>query len=220
MMNNTFYFQIFVTQEQIEYANALVDYSIQYHPITDIFAHDPNGKARQREFRFTGTIGEVVFADTYGLPRPVRSFGAIDGQDFGQDFEMEINGENYAFDIKTMSRKSNVFRENYVLNLPKYQVDKNIKTDLYFCISIHIDNQGRLVASFIGTVSKQQLSQNKIGKLFVKGTRRVKDDGDSFIFQRDTYEVEFKDISSPMFFPNIEDLAGFKRLHILPAYKK
>ena len=126
MKTNEFYFQFKVSQEQINYANKLVDYSIENHPVSDIFSNDPGGKARQREFRFTGTLGEIVFADSYDLERPNKSFGAVDGQDYGQDFLLSLNGLELSFDIKTMGRKNNQFRENYVLNLPKYQMERNV----------------------------------------------------------------------------------------------
>ena len=77
-MEEKYVFQLAVSEEQKKYAYQLVDFSIEHHPVTDIFANDPDGKRRQREFRFTGTLGEVVFADAYGLARPTRSFGAID----------------------------------------------------------------------------------------------------------------------------------------------
>lgn len=68
------YFIIEVTAEQQAYAKSLVEYSIANHPVKDIFADDPDGKRRQFEFRYTGTLGEVVFADAYRLQRPsVRS---------------------------------------------------------------------------------------------------------------------------------------------------
>src|SRR5574344_198000 len=119
---NEYYFQIAVSREQKQYAIGLVDYSIEHHPVPDIFASDPDGKRRQREFRYTGSLGEVVFADAYELPRPTRSFGAIDGQDFGQDFILIINQKEYSIDVKSMHRKGNVFLENYVLNIPSYQI--------------------------------------------------------------------------------------------------
>lgn len=104
-MRNEFFFQIGISDEQVALAHKLVDYSIEHHPIPDIFTNDPQGKMRQREFRFTGTIGEIVFADAYGLPRPTRSFGAIDGQDFGQDFQLLIDGQLKSLDVKSMGRK-------------------------------------------------------------------------------------------------------------------
>lgn len=212
---NTFFFELEISAEQIEYANNLVDYSIENHPVLDIFANDPNGKERQREYRFTGSLGEVVFADTYRLPRPKRAFGAIGGQDFGQDFVLRVNGKEIVFDVKTMGRKHNQFRENYVLNLPKYQMDKNNKTDCYFCISIHSENK-KMIASFIGFVEKCKIENNLIGILYEKGTKRIKDDSDSFVFQRDTYEVDFKDLSDPFVSPRIKNMDGYKEKKILP----
>jgi hypothetical protein len=219
-MRNTFFFEIEITNEQIELAYKLVDYSIANHPVQDIFSNDPDGKKRQREFRFTGTIGEIVFADAYQLPRPTKSFGAIDGQDFGQDFELIIEEQPKSFDVKSMSRKNNVFRENYVLNLPAYQMKREtVVTDYYFCISIH-KNENQHIASFLGYVSKSEILEGKIGILYKAGTKRIKDDGGSFIFQRDTYEVDFKDISSPLLNAKIQAMPSFKQKTILPPFIK
>lgn len=215
-MRNEFYFQIEILPEQIDYANYLVDYSITHHPITDIFKNDPGGKLRQREFRFTGTISEIVFADAYNLSRPTRAFGAIDGQDYGQDFTFSPLGEIVTFDVKGMNRKNNFFRENYVLNLPGYQIHKTINlTDAYFCISIH--HFGSVFfATFVGWIDKGEILEGVIGNLFLRGAKRVKDDGSFFIFQRDTYEIEFKDINSPFLNDGIKKMKGFKIMHILP----
>lgn len=216
---NEFYFQIDVTDEQVEYANRIVDFSILNHPVTDIFANDPQGKERQREFRFTGSLGEIVFADTYQLSRPTRAFGAIDGQDYGMDFNLTINGKEISFDIKAMGRKNNNFRENYVLNLPKYQMEKDmVVTDCYFCISIHKE-LNKYIASFIGYIEKDLVYAGEVGILYKSGTRRIKDDGGSFIFQRDTYEVDFKDIKTPFLNTFIKSIKGFKQRNILPPYK-
>jgi hypothetical protein len=217
---NEFYFEIDVTDEQVKYANKIVEYSIKNHPVTDIFANDPQGKERQREYRFTGSLGEIVFADTYDLPRPLRAFGALDGQDYGTDFYLKIGGENISIDIKTMGRKNNNFRENYVLNLPKYQMEKDmVVTDYYFCISIHKENT-KYVASFIGYIEKDRVFSGEIGILYTAGTRRIKDDGGSFIFQRDTYEVDFKDIKSPFINESLKKINGFKIRRILPPFNK
>jgi hypothetical protein len=221
MKTNEFYFQFDVNQEQINYANDLVDYSIKNHPVNDIFSNDPGGKTRQREFRFTGTLGEVVFADAYNLTRPTKSFGALNGQDYGQDFILKLNNEDLSFDIKTMGRKNNQVRENYVLNLPKYQMDKDsVLTDYYYCISLHQDSTGKYVASFIGYVSKQDVETHKIGILYIAGTKRIKDDGGFFTFQRDTYEIDFKDITTPILNDKIRNFPNFRINQILPPFKK
>lgn len=220
-MINDFYFQFKVNNEQLKYAEELVEYSILNHPVSDIFSNDPNGKERQREFRLTGTLGEVVFADAYGLKRPSRSFGAIDGQDYGQDFLLEVQNKKMSFDVKTMGRKNNNFRENYVLNLPKYQMDKDsVITDYYFCISLHKNSSNNFMASFIGYVSKVEIMSSKLGILYKAGTKRIKDDGGFFIFQRDTYEVDFKDISTPFLNDKIRNFDDFQIKHIQPAFKK
>ena len=219
-MKNEFFFQIVITPEQIQLANQLVDYSLANHPITDIFSNDPNGEERKREFRFTGSLGEIVFADAYGLPRPTKSFGAIDGQDFGQDFVLLINGEPKSFDVKSMSRKNNNFRENYVLNLPAYQMRRTtVVTDYYFCVNIH-QSQDHYVASFLGYVSKHEIETGIIGILYKGGTKRTKDDGGYFTFQRDTYEVDFKDITSPFMNDTIERLPLYQRKKILQPFLK
>lgn len=219
-MQNQFFFQIEITDEQISLANQLVDYSIVNHPVKDIFSNDPNGKERQREFRFTGTLGEIVFADVYGLPRPSKSFGAIDGQDFGQDFTLRIDGVLKSFDVKTMSRKNNNFRTNYVLNLPAYQMRRvSVITDYYFCVNIH-KTEMVYIASFLGFVSKDEIETGTIGILYKSGTTRIKDDGGSFVFQRNTYEIDFKDITSPFLNDAIKKMKGFQVKKILPPFQK
>ncbi len=213
-------FQIAVTDEQKHYAIGLVDYSIANHPVTDIFANDPDGKKRQREFRYTGTLGEVVFADAYHLPRPTRSFGAIDGQDNGQDFLLDHHGEQYSIDVKSMHRKGNRFRGNYVLNIPAYQLYKEFSvTDYYFCISFH-NADNATYATFLGFIKKEDVLSGKIGDLFKEGTTRIREDNTEFIFHRDTYEIMFKHIDPPIVLDQIKNMAGFKRIDILPGYRE
>jgi hypothetical protein len=212
-------FQLLVSEEQKDYAMKLVDYSIANHPVTDIFAHDPDGKKRQREFRFTGTLGEVVFADAYNLPRPIRSFGAIDGQDYGQDFLLNLNANLYSIDVKSMHRKSNRFRANYVLNIPAYQMHKEFSmTDYYFCISFH-EKEKETYATFLGFIKKEDVIKGKIGDLFVNGTKRLREDNTYFIFMRDTYEIMFKHIEPPFVLERFKTIPGFTKINILPGYR-
>lgn len=216
-MDKGFYFQIAVTEEQKKFAIGLVDYSIKYHPVPDIYANDPDGKRRQREFRYTGTLGEVVFADTYELPRPTRSFGAIDGQDFGQDFILLVDNKECSIDVKSMHRKGNVFLANYVLNIPSYQIHKSIsKTEYYFCMSFH-EEDDVTYATFIGFIKKEDVLSGKIGDLFTQGTKRIREDKTSFVFMRDTYEIMFKHIAPPLLTDKIKEKKGYKELHLLPG---
>ena len=211
------YFQILVTDEQKEYAKQIVEYSIEHHPVTDIFANDPDGKKRQFEFRYTGSLGEIVFADAYDLERPTLSFGAIDGQDNGQDFLLAINNKELSIDVKTMHRKNNHFLENYVLNVPGYQLHKDFSlTDYYFCISLH-DQASETYATFLGLIKKSDVLNGTIGDLFVKGTKRIRQDNTFFIFQRDTYEIMFRHITPPIITEKIKKLPGYKELFLLPG---
>ena len=107
MCRNKFYFQISVSDEQKDYAKELVDYSLTNHPISNIW--DKEKKEQTQKLRFTGTLGEIIFADTYKLIRPTRSFGAIDGQDYGKDFQITFKDKTMNFDLKTMHRKTNNF---------------------------------------------------------------------------------------------------------------
>ena len=207
-MKNEFYFQILVTEEQKKYAQELVDYSLKNHPISNIW--DSKKKDQTANLRFTGTLGEIVFADTYKLNRPTRSFGAIDGQDFGKDFEIKFKEKSMNFDLKTMHRRSNKFYQNYVLNIPARNIKREDSiTDFYFCISLHeVDN--KTIASFLGYINKQDILENKIGILYKKGTVRTRADKTNFEFFEDTYEVFFKNITTPFTSPRIRKFKDFK----------
>jgi len=51
---NEFYFQIDVTDEQVDYANRIVDFSILNHPVTDIFANDHRVKSDNENLDLRG----------------------------------------------------------------------------------------------------------------------------------------------------------------------
>jgi hypothetical protein len=211
-MINDFYFSIEVTKEQIDIANELVEYSLKHHPITNIW--DSHKKDKTKDLRLTGTIGEIVFADLYSLQRPTRSFGAIDGQDYGKDFVIENNDAKMVFDIKTMHRKSNVFYKNFVLNIPSRNIHRGDSiTDYYNCISLS-ENNDKTIASIIGYLKKQDIIDNKIGILYKKGTKRIRKDGTSFTFFEDTYEVFFENIKSPIINSKITNNNTFKKLYL------
>ena len=211
------YFIIEVTAEQQAYAKSLVEYSIANHPVKDIFADDPDGKRRQFEFRYTGTLGEVVFADAYRLQRPTRSFGAVDGQDFGQDFLLDFDGTPVSIDVKSMHRKANQFMENYVLNIPAYQLHKSVSlTNYYFCINLN-EYLGKTFASFLGLVDKKDVIDGKVGDLFLAGTQRIRQDNTTFRFARDTYEIMFRHFIVPPVTPHIQAMPGFRHALLVPG---
>jgi hypothetical protein len=209
---NKFYFSVPVTEAQIEYAKQLVEYSIKHHPVPNIW--DQHKKEKTEKLRMTGTIGEIVFADLYELERPKRSFGAIDGQDYGKDFEMTIGKISGKFDIKTMHRKSNVFYKDYVLNIPARNINRpDSVTDYYYCISLHKENN-RTIASVIGYIKKEDIIKGDIGILYKKGTKRIRRDKTHFTFYEDTYEIYFKDIKEPVLTEKIKKIKNFNKLYL------
>jgi hypothetical protein len=172
------------------------------------------------EYRTTGTLGEVVFADAYGLPRPSRSFGAVDGQDYGRDFILNFGDSNCSVDIKTMSRRTCNFKDDYVFNIPYYQINKSeVITDYYYLITISNDYKNNKIASLIGYVSRDDVKNGTSGILYKKGEKRIKDNSDFFVFHEDTYEIKFKEVCSPLVNDIIRSLNGFCIKNIKPAKK-
>lgn len=206
-MDNKPYFTIQVTKEQKDYALRLVNYSIENHKVPDIYENHSSANGRKFDFRYTGTLGEVVFADMYNLKRPVRSFGAIDGQDNGVDFSFN-NG--VSVDIKTMSRGGLVLYEDYAANIDGYQVQNNKKkTDLIFCITIHKIEEEDTTASFIGYIKKQDILNGKVGKLYEKGSEMRRSDGTTFKYRNDVYAINLKEITPPKITPEVSSREGF-----------
>jgi hypothetical protein len=198
-------FSFEVTDEQLKYVKDLVEYSIVNHTVQDIF-----DKKFQYEYRTTGTLGEVAFADAYKLTRPQRSFGADDGQDMGKDFI--LNGK--VIDTKSMRRQSETFYGNYVLNIPSSQLNKKGSlTDLYCCMSISSSNGSWRVA-IIGFVDKNKILSKQVGVFYPKGSTRTKADKKTFIFHEDTYEVLFSEMTQPLITEEIKQLPGFKKITI------
>ncbi len=208
-MRHRAFFQIHATTEQVAFARQLVEYSMQHHRIPNIW--DGTGhQARTVELRFTGSLGEVLFADAYQLQRPSRSFGADDGQDWGKDFELFVDGVYKCFDVKTMRRKTNRFGRGYVLNIPASQLNRpGSLTDCYFHINLHEEAGGRFVGSFVGFVGKDEIRSGVVGQLFPSGASRIRADGTSFTFYTDTYEVNLADLHTPPLTDFIRGLPGF-----------
>lgn len=203
-------FQVVASDEQVRYASELVEYSLNNHTVPNVWDIDESKKEQTSFFRFVGTLGETVFADVYDIPRHKKSFGAVDGQDYGNDFVVKIDNVEYIIDLKSMHRKNDLFRGYYVLNIPSSQLNKaKSVTDLYYCLSIHKEGE-RYIVSFLGLIKKKEIIEGKIGKLYRAGTRRVRADNTTFTFLSDTYEVEFKDFIKPNITERIKDMKGFK----------
>ena len=100
------YIQISVSENQKILARELVEHSLAHHRVANIWDKHGRELSQTRLFRFTGSLGEIVFADAYHLARPTRSFGATDGQDWGQDFIIDSGEQVFSLDIKSMKRQS------------------------------------------------------------------------------------------------------------------
>lgn len=211
VLNKSPYVQISVCEEQKVFARKLVEYSLLNHRVSNIWDKHQNSLAQTRTMRYTGTLGEIVFADCYHLPRPTRSFGAVDGQDFGQDFLIRAEHQNFSVDVKSMKRRSGNLGKDYVLNIPASQLHKrDSKTSHYFCISFHQSEMEGTIASLLGFIDKHALQQGDTGTLFEAGRKRVRDNGTTFIFNENTYEVPFWHIDPPVVTDFIRRIKGFR----------
>ncbi|WP_373512045.1 hypothetical protein [Persicitalea sp.] len=218
-MTNDFYIQLTVADEQKSFARQLVEHSLAHHHVANIWDKSDDKKNHTRMLRYTGSLGEIVFADLYQLPRPQRSFGAVNGQDWGQDFVLKTDEGFFSLDIKAMKRQTGTLGADYVLNIPASQLHKpNSRTTHYFCLSFHQSEQLGTVASLLGFVDKQAVERGELGVLYRKGSQRIRADKTSFTFHQDTYEILFEDISSPIITERIENLVVFKKCKLKPPF--
>ncbi|TLV03084.1 hypothetical protein [Dyadobacter luticola] len=209
------YIQISVTEEQKFFARQLVEHSLRHHRVSNIWDKHHDKLSQTRMMRYTGSLGEVVFADCYHLPRPTHSFGAVDGQDWGQDFLIESEEGIFSVDIKSMKRKSGTLATDYVLNIPGSQLHKpNSKTSHYFCISFHQSEAQGTIASLIGFIDKFALESGTVGQLYKSGTKRIRADKSTFTFHENTYEVLFTHIDPPVITNYLKQSKGFKVCHL------
>jgi hypothetical protein len=210
VLNKGTYIQISVSDEQKLFARQLVEHSLEHHLISNIWDRHADKLSQTRMLRFTGSLGEIIFADCYHLPRPTRSFGAVDGQDWGQDFLITNEEHAFSVDIKSMKRKTGILNSGYVLNIPSSQLNKpGSRTSHYFCISFHQCETNGTIASLLGFIDKQALDNGNIGQFYKRGTKRVRSNGSSFIFNENTFEVLFEEIDPPVITPFIRRLKGF-----------
>ncbi|MGN0649178.1 MAG: hypothetical protein ACI4KM_01980 [Oscillospiraceae bacterium] len=163
-------FDIRVTDEQISFAQDMVN---RYN-----FGMRGYGDGNRKE-QLTGIIGQTVFADLLGMPRP----NGEDGFDNGVDFV--INGRKT--DIKTMSRTVPV-QDHYVHNFIGYQ--RNYDVDYYVFASF---NTRTNVLSICGYVSKDEFFQR--AQFYEKGQMRYRDDGTGFPAKAPLFEIKQSDLN-------------------------
>lgn len=131
--------------------------------------------------QLVGLLGELtVIEKLTGIAVDLEQrLGGFDG-----GFDLIYKGNR--IDVKTMERKSFV-RGEYVNNF--YIMQENYKSEIIVFCSYHA---GENVVEICGWIYKSELPD--VGKLFKKGTRRLRADGTSFEFRQDNYEVMNKDL--------------------------
>lgn len=153
-----------VTNEQVQYAKNALQRSLDSF---DYSQYSHTRKLSQDDLYrfFCGFLGEVLFADVYRLPRPKECYG-LNGQDNGLDFV--LGGENC--DVKTSFLRTFptiATQLSFILSL--YTIDKiSSLTTRYFFIKI-VETTKNYFAYFVGSATKQQIKERKIGNVYKKG---------------------------------------------------
>jgi hypothetical protein len=162
-----------LTQEQKEWAWKYV----QENSIANRGDKTDGSKKQQYE----GILGEVVFADMFGLKRPGKK-----GFDNGIDFTLL----DVAIDVKTMGRDCDV-RDYFTNNLFASQVEgENYKNDIYLFASI---NRTTSQLEFTGWVKKIDVLNRVTGiGYFEDGEERKRSNGTTFKVRGGLYEVPNK----------------------------
>ena len=162
------------------------------------------------QHRLTGTLGEVLFADAFGLERPMRSFGAAGGQDYGSDFV--LGGRH--IDVKTIMQRVSSVASNYNQNINTSQIDApNSKTDNY--IFIRLCTSGWAVTCFmVGSIDAAALKARKAGILRHAGEVIKRDNGASWSVERELIDIKVADLNPIRVTASLSKMPNFKILAI------
>jgi hypothetical protein len=162
-----------ITQEQKDWAWAYVN--------TNKIANRGDSTDGTLAWQYAGMIGEAVFADLFGYPRPKAG-----GFDNGVDFVVQ----GVAIDVKAMGRKWYA-RDYHVNNIFASQVEGDrYKNDVYLFASI---NKATSELEFTGWLKKHYVVNKVEGVEYVtKGTPRHRADGTMKPARGNSYEVSNK----------------------------
>ena len=169
-----------VSDDQIQYAKNAVERCQNYA------WSGTSGKGdRAHSLRFLGFLGEVVFADAYGLARPANAYG-LNGVDNGVDFT--LNGVK--IDVKTIKLSRTPERGKHVIYMihaaPVMRVD--CETNYFFCVGLLEDANGGYTAFFFGSVEAKCLRAGGVGRLCSVGDvvdlghKKIEMPSNSFVF--------------------------------------
>lgn len=131
--------------------------------------------------QLVGLLGEIIVTERL-TGTQVNLDERTDGFDGG--FDLSFKGKR--IDVKTMQRKSFV-RGHHVNNF--YIMQKDYQADVVVFCSYNSEER---VLEICGWLPKIELSSR--GILYKKGTPRKRDDGTTFIFRQDNYEVKNDDL--------------------------
>ena len=171
-------FDIRVTEEQINYANQMVN---EYN-----FGQRGYGDGN-RQKQLTGIIGQTVVADFLKQERPVGDKGFDGGVDF------IINGKTV--DVKTMTRTKPV-RDFFVHNFIGYQ--RNYDVDYYVFASFNIKSS---VLTICGYVTKKEFFDRS--EFYDTGSIRERSNGTKFTTFAPLYEIQQSNLNGVN---SVEDL--------------
>jgi hypothetical protein len=134
------------------------------------------------EQQLTGLIGEVILYQYLKgkLPDFDTKLNSFDG-----GFDIEHN--NNKIDVKTMGRNSFV-KDDYVNNF--YDMQKKYDCDILVFCSFH---KSQNILEICGWIEKKDL--NTKGIFYKAGTTRIRENGTTFKFRQDNFEVMNKDLN-------------------------
>lgn len=197
-------FQIKVFDEQIEYAKRLTEYAVA----NGSFMDNSYKKLPKRMRAFEGVLGEVLFADLYGYPRPTRAYGVGGTDDGGRDFELIRNNKKVNLDIKlTMRNFGRVLKPFYDFEISYNQFKCMPLTDVYLFICV--TNTLPLYATFLGTCFKRDIELGKVGRIIRKGESYTTE---GKVAPSDLIKIRFSEITPPIIpksaklYPNFREI--------------
>lgn len=185
-----------VPENILAYVRRIVNYSIDNHPVSNKW--DKTKKKETRTLRMTGSIGEVMFAWFYGKECPVRAYGAVDGQDYGKDFNHIIDSTIANIDVKSQRRTVPYLDDYYACNISTEQLSRQNLTTHYYSMSIYHTGsylEGEDVhAYFTGFISKSIITDknNGIGEFFPPNTKMKNGSKKGADFDDEHYECGLK----------------------------
>jgi hypothetical protein len=133
------------------------------------------------EQQLTGLIGEYIVYYHLKKTKPDLS-----KKEDGFDGGIDVIHNGLRIDVKTMGRNSYV-RGEYVNNF--YVMQQKYDCDVLVFCSYHKTEK---MIEICGWINKKELAEK--GIFYKAGTTRVRDNGTTFIFRQDNYEVKNKDL--------------------------